>query len=132
MKKVLIIDDDIDMVDAMKIALESVGYSVASAPNGKEGLEKLVAFNPGLVILDVMMETDTEGFNVAWSIRSDDPNSPYNAFKAIPIIMITSISTEKKMTFDPKKDQDFLPVNDFIEKPIRPADLLAKVAHYLP
>jgi len=132
LKKVLIIDDDIDMVDAMKIALESVGYSVASAPNGKEGLEKLVAFNPGLVILDVMMETDTEGFNVAWSIRSDDPNSPYNAFKAIPIIMITSISTEKKMTFDPKKDQDFLPVNDFIEKPIRPADLLAKVAHYLP
>lgn len=131
MKKILIIDDDTDMVEAMKIALESVGYNVNSAPNGTLGLQELLNVKPDLVILDVMMETDTEGFNVAWAIRSDDENSKYAAFKTIPILMITAVGQEKKMKFDPKKDQDFLPVNDFVEKPVRPADLIAKVAKYL-
>lgn len=131
MKKILIIDDDTDMVEAMKIALESVGYNVNSAPNGTLGLQELLNVKPDLVILDVMMETDTEGFNVAWAIRSDDENSKYTAFKNIPILMITAVGQEKKMKFDPKKDQDFLPVNDFVEKPVRPADLIAKVAKYL-
>ncbi len=131
MKKILIIDDDTDMVEAMKIALESVGYNVNSAPNGTLGLQELLNVKPDLVILDVMMETDTEGFNVAWAIRSDDENSKYAAFKNIPILMITAVGQEKKMKFDPKKDQEFLPVNDFVEKPVRPADLIAKVAKYL-
>jgi CheY-like chemotaxis protein len=131
LKKILIIDDDTDMVEAMKIALESVGYNVNSAPNGTLGLQELLNVKPDLVILDVMMETDTEGFNVAWAIRSDDENSKYTAFKNIPILMITAVGQEKKMKFDPKKDQDFLPVNDFVEKPVRPADLIAKVAKYL-
>lgn len=131
MKKILIIDDDTDMVEAMKIALESVGYNVNSAPNGTLGLQELLNVKPDLVILDVMMETDTEGFNVAWAIRSDDENSKYAALKNIPILMITGVGQEKKMKFDPKKDQEFLPVNDFVEKPVRPADLIAKVAKYL-
>lgn len=131
MKKILIIDDDTDLVEAMRIALESQGYKVISAMNGKTGLEALLANTPDLVILDVMMDTDTEGFNVTWTIRSEDPNSPYKPFKNIPIIMITAVSTEKKMKFDPKKDLDFLPVDDFVQKPIRPADLLTKVAKFL-
>lgn len=131
MKRILIIDDDTDMVEAMKIALESVGYTVNSAPNGTLGLQELLNVKPDLVILDVMMETDTEGFNVAWAIRSDEENSKYTAFKNIPILMITAVGQEKKMKFDPKKDQDFLPVNDFVEKPVRPAELIAKVAKYL-
>lgn len=131
MKKILIIDDDTDMVEAMKIALESVGYKVSSAPNGTLGLQELINTTPDLVILDVMMETDTEGFNVAWAIRSDDEGSQYAKFKNIPILMITAVGQEKKMKFDPKKDADFLPVNDFVEKPVRPADLIAKVSKYL-
>ncbi len=131
MKKILIIDDDTDLIEAMRIALESQGYKVISATNGKTGLEALIANAPDLVILDVMMDTDTEGFNVTWAIRSDDPNSPYKSFKNVPILMITAVSTEKKMKFDPKKDQDFLPVDDFVQKPIRPADLLTKVAKFL-
>lgn len=125
--KILIIDDDMDVVEAMKIALESVGYTVDSAPDAEEGLEKLLSFVPDLLILDVMMNTDTEGFNAAWEIRSPDANSRYAQFREMPILMISAVSTEKKMSFDPKRDQDFLPVNDFVEKPISPKSLIEKV-----
>lgn len=126
-KKVLIIDDDIDVVEAMKIALESVGYEIESAGDSEEGFEKLFEFQPDLLILDVMMNTITEGFNAAWEIRSPDPNSRFKDFRDLPILMITAISSEQKMLFDPKKDEDFLPVNDFVEKPIAPRALIEKV-----
>jgi CheY-like chemotaxis protein len=125
--KILIIDDDLDVVEAMKIALESVGYTVDSAPDAEEGLDKLLSFAPDLLILDVMMNTDTEGFNAAWEIRSPDPNSRFSQFRDIPILMISAVSSEKKMSFDPKRDQDYLPVNDFVEKPISPKTLIQKV-----
>ncbi len=74
-KKVLIIDDDIDVVEAMKIALESVGYEIESAGDSEEGFAKMLEFKPDLLILDVMMTTITEGFNAAWEIRSSDPST---------------------------------------------------------
>jgi CheY-like chemotaxis protein len=131
LKTILIIDDDTDMVDAMKIVLESGGYKVLSAPNSVVGLKLLTESNPDLLILDVMMETDTEGFEVAWQIRSEDPASAYAAFRKMPILMITNVGNEKHMKFDPKKDSDFLPVDDFITKPVKPVDLLDKVGKYL-
>ncbi|MEN8208369.1 MAG: response regulator [Candidatus Fermentibacteria bacterium] len=126
-KKVLIIDDDIDVVEAMKIALESVGYEVESAGESEEGLEKLLEFKPDLVILDVMMTTITEGFNAAWEIRSPEDGSRFKDFRNIPILMISAVSSEQKMLFDPEKDEDFLPVNEFVEKPIAPRHLIKKV-----
>jgi CheY-like chemotaxis protein len=126
-KKVMIIDDDMDVVEAMKIALESVGYEIESAGDTEDGFEKLLKFVPDLLILDVMMNTDTEGFNAAWELRSPDKNSKYKDFKDIPILMISAVSSEKKMKFDPKKDADYLPVNHFIEKPVAPKALIEKV-----
>ncbi len=126
-RKILIIDDDIDVVEAMRIALESVDYEVETAGGTEEGFEKLFSFKPDMLILDVMMTTDTEGFNAAWEIRSPAANSRFKDFKDIPILMISAVSLEKKMKFDPKKDKEFLPVNDFIEKPIAPGFLISKV-----
>ena len=126
-KKVLIIDDDIDVVEAMKIALDSVGYEIEYAYNSEDGFGKLLSFKPDLLILDVMMTTITEGFNAAWEIRSSDPNSRFRDFKDIPILMISAVSSEQKMIFDPKKDEEYLPVNDFVEKPISPRALIDKV-----
>ncbi len=131
MKKILIIDDDTDVVDAMKIVLESSGYKVFSAPNSKNGLKLFTDEKPDLLILDVMMDTDTEGFEVAWQIRSEDPNSPYAQQRKTPILMITNVGNEKHMKFDPKKDSEFLPVDDFITKPVKPVDLIDKVGKYL-
>jgi len=128
---ILIIDDDPDIVEAMRMPLEANSYNVITASNGKEGLQKAKEELPDLIILDVMMETDTEGFHVAYELRSEEPDSEYKDCRNIPILMITAISQKKGMNFSPEKDEAFLPVDDFIEKPVQPQDLLKKVAELL-
>ncbi len=127
-QKILIIDDDPDIVEAMRMPLEANAYNVITASNGKEGLQRVKDEIPDLIILDVMMETDTEGFHVAYELRSEEPDSDYKDCRNIPILMITAISQKKGMIFSPEKDDMFLPVDGFIEKPVQPKDLLKKVA----
>jgi CheY-like chemotaxis protein len=130
-QKILIIDDDPDIVEAMRMPLEANSYDVITANCGNEGLKKAKDEVPDLIILDVMMETDTEGFHVAYALRSEEPDSEYKNCRKIPILMITAISQKKGMNFSPEKDDTFLPVDGFIEKPIQPKDLLEKVAELL-
>ena len=130
-QKILIIDDDPDIVEAMRMPLEANAYNVITASNGKEGLQRAKDEIPDLIILDVMMETDTEGFHMAYELRSEEPDSEYKDCRDIPILMITAISQKKGMNFSPEKDEAFLPVDDFIEKPVQPQDLLKKVAELL-
>ena len=89
------------------------------------------AVNPDLVILDVMMDTITEGFQVSYQLRNPDPKSEYAKYSKIPILMLTAIVEKKQMKFSTQKDGDFLPVDDFVEKPIRPQVLLEKVKKLL-
>ena len=126
-KKILIIDDDPDFVTAMQIPLESNSYSVISADSGKEGLQMIKKENPDLIILDIMLEKDTTGFHVAYTLRSDDANSEYRDYKDIPIIVVTSIHQAKRFKFSPDTDAEFLPVDEFLEKPLNPDELLEKV-----
>ncbi|MCP5005992.1 MAG: response regulator, partial [Planctomycetes bacterium] len=97
--EILIIDDDPDISEAMRITLEANAYSVITAKNGKEGLEKVKTETPDLIILDVMMDTDTEGFHVAYQLRSEESDSEYKDYRNIPILMITAISRQKGMHF---------------------------------
>ncbi len=120
-KKILIIDDDIDLVEAMRLTLESAGLLVIDAQDGKQGLHKLVAEKADLVILDVMMGTQDEGFHIAYQIRSNPETLD------IPILMVTAVGQETGFHFDKNKDMDFLPVNDFLEKPVNPARLIEAV-----
>ncbi|MBP2680302.1 MAG: two-component system, OmpR family, alkaline phosphatase synthesis response regulator PhoP [Candidatus Krumholzibacteriota bacterium] len=128
-EKILIIDDDDDIAHALRLPLEAVGYSVTRAASGAEGLQKVKKVKPDLIILDVMMDSPTEGFHVSLTLRSPDPASEYKAYSKIPILMLTSIHTTTSLRFGP--DQNYLPVDAFIEKPIEPADLLKKVREYL-
>jgi len=128
-KHVLIVDDDPDIVEAMRLPLQAKGYQVSHAASGSEGLEKVKKLKPDLIILDVMMDTMTEGFQVSLTLRSSDPKSEYAAYKHIPIMMVTAIHTTTPLRFGP--DQDYLPVDEFIEKPIDPHVLLSKVAKLL-
>ncbi len=130
-KKILIIDDDPDIVEAMRMPLEANAYKVITASNGKEGLKRVKDETPDLIILDVMMETDTEGFHVAYALRSEEVDSEYKNCREIPILMITAISQKKGISFSTEKDDTFLPVDDFVEKPIQPKDLLQKVAEFV-
>jgi DNA-binding response OmpR family regulator len=128
-EKILIIDDDDDLVHALRLPLEAAGYSVSRAASGTEGLQKVKEVRPDLIILDVMMDTTTEGFHVSLTLRSPDPRSEYKVFSQIPILMLTSIHTTTSLRFG--ADKDYLPVDAFIEKPIEPAELLKKVRECL-
>ena len=129
MAKILIIDDDPDMVLAARLCLEGAGHGVIEAGSGEEGLEKIRQDTPDLIVLDVMMDTTTEGFQLALTLRSQDPNSEYAAYRDIPIIMLTAIHTTSPVRLGP--DEEFLPVDAFIDKPIDPDNLVQRVAELL-
>ena len=124
-KRVLIIDDDPDIVEAERMILESHGYEVDSASDGEAGLAKAQKTRPDLIILDVMMTTMDQGFQVAYKLKA----SP--ELQKIPVLMATSVGQVTKFKFDPKKDAEFLPVEAFIEKPIKPAELVSTVERLL-
>jgi DNA-binding response OmpR family regulator len=128
-EKILIIDDDDDLVHALRLPLEAAGYEVFRAASGNEGLEKIKEVSPDLIILDVMMDTTTEGFHVSLALRSPDPRSEFKEYSRVPILMLTSIHSTTSLRFGP--DKDYLPVDAFIEKPIEPAELLKKVREHL-
>src|SRR5574341_2444060 len=130
MAKILVIDDDPDMVLAVRMCLEDAGHQVVEARNGAEGLERIKADRPDLIILDVMMDSTTEGFQVALKLRSPDPLSEWAAYRDIPILMLTAIHGTTPLRFGP--DEDYLPVEAFIDKPIEPEKLARRVAELLP
>ena len=129
MAKILIVDDDPDMIFLVRLQLERANFSVIEANNGTEGLKSVLSEHPDVIILDVMMDTLTEGFQFALKVRNPDPSSPYSECRDIPIIMLTAIHNIMDLRFSP--DEDYLPVNDFIEKPFEPQELIKKINSYL-
>lgn len=127
--KVLIIDDDDDVVFTMRLPLEAHGYQVFRAANQREGLQKVREVKPDLILLDVMMDSMTAGFEVCRTIRNPDPASDYAAYRKIPIVMITAIPATASLRFAPDKAQ--LPVDAFVEKPIEPDILLSIVRDHI-
>ena len=125
MAKILIIDDDPDIVLAARLCLQSAGHEVFDANNGDKGLSLLESLKPDLIILDVMMASTTEGFQTALKLRSPETNSPYAAYRDIPIMMMTAIHSTTDLRFAP--DQDYLPVDMFVDKPIDPDEMIALV-----
>ena len=125
MPKILAIEDDRDMLAALRMPLEANGYEVFAAITAEEGLQKVKEVEPDLIILDVMLETTTAGFQVSLQLRSPDAGSEYAAYRHIPILMLTAIHTTTSLRFGP--DEAYLPVDDFVDKPIDPDVLLEKV-----
>jgi len=124
-ERILVVDDDPDLVEVMRLTLEAAGYQVFSAASGAEGLDKVKEIDPDLIILDVMMDYTTEGFHVTLQLRSPDPDSEYAPYSKIPILMLTALHSTTSLRFTP--DEDYLPVDDFVEKPLEPGALLEKV-----
>ena len=125
-RTILIIDDDIDLVEIIRMTLENEGYRVIDAQSGERGLQAAREKNPDLILLDVMMGAVDEGFQVAYELRGDP------ATKDIPILMLTAVTEQTGFGFDPDKDQDFLPVDEFLEKPVSPRKLVDMVRKHLP
>jgi DNA-binding response OmpR family regulator len=123
-REILLVDDDRDIRDSLRIILEKNGFDVRSAANGREALVELKTKKPDLMILDVMMSTDTEGFDLAYELK----NKP--EFANLPIIILTSF-LEKVREDGPDKFQNILgeqwPAKWLFEKPVNPQKLLAKI-----
>lgn len=115
--KILIVDDDPDMVEASRIVLEREGYSVESAPSLEEGLIKLAESEPDLLILDVMMAEPDDGLRFARKARRDG--------FTLPILMLTSVN--RALGLQIGMDEEMVPVDEFLEKPVDPATLVEKV-----
>ena len=124
-KKVLVIDDDSDFVESIVNLLEARGYAVASASNGKDGVQTAKSEKPDVILLDVMMTTKDEGFNVARELHGIDD------LKSTPVIMVTGVRKEMNLPFGFEPDETWLPVKQILEKPVKPEVLLNAVADAL-
>ena len=123
-KDILLIDDDKDITEYIKIILKKEGFVIRSAFNGKEGMGAIAKKKPDLIIMDVMMSDMSEGFDLAKELKSDD------RFKDIPIIISTAL--ELLTDFDDKKKfRDWLPGDAYIEKPFNKEELVKKVKELL-
>lgn len=125
---ILIIDDDRDLVNSIRIILESRNYQVRTAHNGQDGYKRIEEAKPDLIILDVMMTTDTEGFDLAYKIQR------HPDYSTIPVVMVSGF-TQKMAEMGTESFQHIMgeswPVSQFLEKPIDPEELLAAVENLL-
>ena len=117
-KSILLVDDDRVFLEAISAVLETL-YALETATNGTEALEEIERQQPDLIILDVMMDHMTEGFDVARTLRSN-PRT-----EKIPIIMLTGVDQVYNMRLE--VDESWVPCDRYIEKPVTPRDLLDHV-----
>ena len=129
--KILIVDDDPDFVKTTKMILLADGYEVLVANDGKQGLEKIKESNPDLIILDIMMESIFEGFSLMGTLRT---SGDYEAYKGIPVLMVSSVraDTGSRFAFSDEEDMGDIPEpDDYMDKPLKPKELLQKTAELI-
>jgi CheY-like chemotaxis protein len=125
MSKVLVIDDDRDFLDAVRAMLEKAQYDVDVAATPDAGIEKVRASKPDLVVLDVMMPSNYEGFAVARTIREE------LQLRSLPIIILSVINGRKEVPYRFAANDDYLPVDAFLDKPLDAAHLVDAVQQLL-
>lgn len=126
-KRVLLVDDDKDLVASTKAVLEANGFEVAAEHNGSAALKAIAAQRPDLIVLDVMMDTDAEGFTVAYKLESDP------ATRQLPIVLMTGFMDHmaaKRESFDFINGRDW-PAAKLMKKPVPMAELLATIRQLL-
>jgi CheY-like chemotaxis protein len=125
-RKILIIDDDADLSDSLKAILERAGYTATTAANRTQGMEQIKAERPDLIVLDVMMETWRDGFEMSRELKADPQ------MRGTPILMLTSIEEKTGVEFKSSAgDPTWLPVDGFLDKPVEPETLLAEIGRLL-
>ena len=122
--RILLIDDDLDFVEATKTVLESKPYEVIVAYDGDDGLQKAKEKNPDLIILDVIMPVK-DGFTTAAQLKKD------HELSKIPILVLTSFAERGGESTVAVSGGLTLETEDYIDKPISPDELLRRVEKYL-
>ena len=119
-KKILLVDDDADFVEAIKLILESKSYDVTVANDGEEGLKKVQTEQPNLIILDVMMP-EMDGYEVCAKLKSDP------RFKDIPVLLLTAVGEAISTTKYTKEMGMKIEADDYIPKPVELNELVERV-----
>jgi DNA-binding response OmpR family regulator len=125
-EKILLVDDDPDILDAISMILESQGYQVVTARDGVEGLASLRAEKPALMILDLLMPK-MDGFAVCKELQ--DPR--WAKYRDIPILILTSVREEASRRRYELETGLELDVDDYVEKPVSPDILLERVGRLI-
>lgn len=130
-KRILLVDDDIDFLEVNRLALEGAGFEVLLAHDQGEALKIVGQTKIDVAILDVIMNTPDEGFVLARELRRNDNT------KNMPLLMLTSINELNRakglFTFsDQDRDDSWLPIDRFLNKPIKPEELVTEVKQVLP
>ncbi len=128
MAKILIIDDDPDFTLANKAILEAAGHEVITAGDGKEGLEKVKAEDPDLIILDIMMDSVYEGFSVTTTLRG---TPEYMDYRDIPVLMVSAVKKLTGERFEVPPEARLAEGDAYLDKPFTAEVLLAKVDELL-
>ena len=119
-KKILIVDDDPDLVEAVRMILESKKYNVVAAYGGLEGLEKARTENPDLIVLDVMMP-DKDGYVVCKELKADAQLSK------IPVLLLTAVVSKISTTRYTQQAGMETEADDYMDKPVEPAVLVSRI-----
>jgi CheY-like chemotaxis protein len=132
-KRILIVEDDLDAAEALRIVLEDEGYAVSHAADATEGMARTREDRPDLILLDIMMPSGTEGFHFVWDLRQH----PDQQLRDTPIVVLTAIHGTTRLRFYPEQSDsvyapgEYLPVQGFLDKPVSSAALIAKVTKVL-
>ena len=125
-KKLLIIDDDEDILESLKVILESHNFSVNTASDREQGLKQISMNKPDLIILDNMMDTDLEGYGMLNEFRKDD------SLKSIPVIMYSGMAEQTGVNFrSAVENEKMFPNVSFVDKREDIQDLVLKVKEAL-
>jgi len=125
--KILVVDDDVDLVESIKAVLESKSYQVVTAYNGEEGLKKVVEERPDLIILDVIMPV-MDGFAACKELKQ---NPHYHFFSKIPVLMLTVFPKGIEETKIPLSAGMTMEAEDYLQKPLNPEELLKRAEQLL-
>ena len=122
---ILVVDDDPNFVVVMKPVLESKGYRVEAAYDSQEAMDKIERLKPDVILLDIMMERLTSGFDLCYKLKHDPE------MKKIPVLAVSAITEKTGFKFSSAKDGEYFEADDYVEKPVKPTDLLERVEKLL-
>jgi two-component system alkaline phosphatase synthesis response regulator PhoP len=123
-KKILLIDDDPDFVEAVRVIVENGGYDVRIAYDGAEGLEAVAKEKPDLIVLDVMMPV-MNGHEACAKLKADPQTAK------IPIILLTAVADRVTTSTYTHRDMLESEAEDYMPKPVEPAELLNLIKGWL-
>ena len=118
--KILVVDDEPDMVEMLKVMLENASYEVVSAYDGQEGIATAKQEKPDVVVLDLMMP-EMNGFDACKEMKNDPD------LKDIPVLVLTAISQKLSATKYARDQGLGLLSDDYIDKPVDPNVLLSRI-----